>query len=123
MINNETELDKAIEALEQKRMLQEEALIEQFHATKESLEPANIIKSSLGVLGSSSIIGPVLKTAGTIGVGLLTNKLMGGAAVSGGKGLMKTVLKQSAAKSVIKNFDKIKAYGLSIYKNLFENKA
>lgn len=123
MINNADELDRAIEQLEQKKKVQEKDLIAQFQATKESLKPGNLLKSSLGKLGSSGVIGPVLKTAGTIGVSLLTNKMMGGsAAATGTKNLLGSMLKQSAARTVIKNFDKIKAYGLSVYKNIFESK-
>ncbi|MFT3979133.1 MAG: hypothetical protein QM687_01595 [Ferruginibacter sp.] len=123
MINNAEELDRAIEALEHTRKSQEKELVEQFHATKESLRPGNLIKSSLGKLGSSDVIGPVLKTAGSLGITLLTSKLMGGApAVSGTKNILGSVLKQSAVKSVVKNFDTIKAYGLSIFQNVFGDK-
>ena len=122
MINNAEELDRAIEELERKRRLQEKDLVEQFKATKESLRPANLIKSSLGKLGSSGVIGPVLKTAGSLGITLLTSRLMGGPPASAAKNILGSVLKQSAVKSVVKNFDKIKAYGLSIYQNVFGDK-
>ena|SRR6218665_2879302 len=123
MINNAEELDRAIEQLEQKRKMQEKEVVAQFYATKESLKPGNLLRSSLGKLGSSGVIGPVLKTAGSIGVSLLTSKIMGGVtAASGAKNVLGNVLKQSAASTVVNNLDKIKAYGLSIYNNVFGDK-
>lgn len=123
MINNEEELAIAIQQLELKKKRQEEELIEHFHATIDSFKPANIIKSAVGKVGDPAVIGTILKTAGSLGVGFLTTKLAGGAAAtSGGRSLIGSLLKQSAAKTVFKNIDKIKAYGLAAYKNLFGKK-
>ena len=122
-INNYQELAVAIEQLELKRKRQEEELVEHFHGTVESFKPGNLLKSAVGKLGSPAVIGSILKTAGSLGVGILTSKLAGGtAAASGGKGLIGSLLKQSAAKTVFNNIDKIKAYGISAYKNLFIKK-
>lgn len=122
-INNYHELAIAIEQLELKRKRQEEELVEHFHETVESFKPGNLFKSAVGKLGNPAVIGTILKTAGSLGVGILTTKLAGGAAAtSGGKGLIGSLLKQSAAKTVFNNIDKIKAYGLSAYKNLFGKK-
>ena len=120
MINNEEELALAIQQLELKKKRQEEELIGHFHATVDSFKPGNLIKSAVSKIGDPSVIGTILKTAGSLGVGLLTTKLAGGAAAtSTGRGLIGSLLKQSAAKTVFSNIDKIKAYGLSTYKNLF----
>ncbi len=118
MIQNTSELNKAIDLLEQKRKLQEQELVEQFRAIKERLKPGNILKNSLEKIGASQWLGPVLQTAGTIGVELLAAKLMGKPTGAGKKSLIKTAIKNSVSHSVIKNFDKLTAYGLSIYKNL-----
>jgi hypothetical protein len=123
IINNSRELEEAIQALEQKKITQEKELVEQFHATVESFKPGNLIRSSLGKLGKSELLGPVLKTAGSLGLGLLTNKLMGGAVVAKGAGnVFSSLLRQQAGRAVINNFDKIKAYGAAIYKNMFTKK-
>ncbi len=123
MINNEEELAIAIQQLELKKKRQEEELIDHFHATVDSFKPSNIIKSAVSKVGDPAVIGSILKTAGSLGVGLLTTKLAGGAAAtSSGRSLIGSLLKQSAAKTVFKNIDKIKAYGLSAYKNLFGKK-
>lgn len=123
MINNEEELALAIAQLEQKRKVQEKELIEHFHATMDSFKPANLLKSAVSKVGNPAVIGTILKTAGSLGVGFLTTKLAGGAAAtSSGRSVLSSLLKQSAAKTVFKNIDKIKAYGVSAYKNLFGKK-
>lgn len=123
MINNEEELAIAIQQLELKRKRQEKELVEHFHATMDSFKPGNLLKSAVSKVGNPAVIGTILKTAGSLGVGLLTTKLSGGAAAtSGGRRLIGSLLKQSAAKTVFNNIDKIKAYGVSAYKNLFGKK-
>ena len=123
IINNEEELSLAIQQLELKRKRQEQELIEHFHATVESFKPGNLFKSAVGKIGNPAVIGSILKTAGSLGIGVLTTKLAGGAAAtSTGRGLISSLLKQSAAKTVFSNIDKIKAYGLAAYKNIFEKK-
>jgi hypothetical protein len=122
-INNATELEEAINALELKKKSQEKELVQHFHSTVEGLKPMNLIKSSLGRLGTSGVLGPVLKTAGSIGIGLLTSKLTGGTiAARGAKNIVGNILKQQAGRAVFNNVDKIKAYGAAIYKNLFTKK-
>jgi len=123
MINNEEELAIAIEQLELKRKRQEKELVEHFHATVDSFKPGNLIRSAVSKVGNPAVISSILKTAGSLGVGLLTTKLAGGAAATAsGRSLIGSLLKQSAAKSVFQNIDKIKAYGLSAYKNIFGKK-
>ena len=123
MINNEEELALAIQQLELKKKRQEAELIAHFHDTVDSFKPGNLIKSAVGKIGNPAVIGSILKTAGSLGVGLLTTKLAGGAAATAtGRGFIGSLLKQSAAKTVFSNFDKIKAYGVSAYQNLFGKK-
>jgi len=122
-INNAAELEMAIQELELKKTAQEKELVEQFHTTVESFKPGNLIRSSLGKLGKSDFLGPVLKTAGSLGLGLLTNKIMGGAVAAKGAGnVIGSLMRQQAGRAVINNFDKIKAYGAAIYKNMFTKK-
>ncbi len=122
-IKNAEELQEAIRQLELKKAAQEQDLTDGFHAKMESLKPGNLIKSSLGSIGKSDLLMPVLKTAGSIGLGLLTNKLVGGAtAARGARSVFGSIMRQQAGRTVINNFDKIKAYGAAIYKNLFTKK-
>jgi len=123
MINNEEDLALAIQQLELKKKQQETELIAHFHSTVDSFKPGNLIKSAVGKIGDPAVIGTILKTAGSLGVGFLTTKLAGGAAATAsGRGLIGSLLKQSAAKTVFSNIDKIKAYGISAYKNIFSKK-
>lgn len=122
-INNAEELKEAIRQLEIKKAVQEQELTDGFHAKMESLKPGNLIKSSLGSIGRSDLLMPALKTAGSIGLGLLTNKFIGGAAAARGAGsVFSSIMRQQAGRAVINNFDKIKAYGAAIYRNLFTKK-
>lgn len=122
-INNARELRVAIEALEVKKQLQKVELISQFHETADSLKPGNLIKSAIGNIMPSEVLGNVLKTAGSVGVGLLTGKLMGGVVgVSTGGKLLTNLLNQTATRTVVNNVDTIKAYGTAIIHNLFKSK-
>lgn len=122
-INNAQELKVAIEKLELRKKIQEEELVAQFHSTIENLKPANLIKSAIGNIQPSAVVGTVLKTAGSIGLGLLSNKLMGGSvAASTGKKILSSLLNRTATETVANNAGTIKAYGRAIIHNLFSKK-
>lgn len=122
-INNSQELEKMIVELEAKQKMQQQELLNQFHVALESLRPMNLIKSSLGKIASPHLVSSVLKTAGSIGIGLLTNKIGGiGLASSGIKTFMGGVVKQSVTSTLLENIDKIKAYGTAIMHNFLGSK-
>lgn len=122
-INNSRELEQIILELEAAKKLQQQELLTQFHVAVDSLRPMNLIKSSLGKIASPHMVSTVLKTAGSIGIGLLTNKIGGvGMASSGIKTFMGGVVKQSVTSTVLGNVDKIKAYGTAIFNNFFGGK-
>ena len=99
-INNAHELKLAIKQLETKSKQQEEELKLQFKATAESFKPGNLIRSSLEGIPAAAVIGSILKTAGTLGVGLLTSKIVGGgAAASTGRRLVGGLLNQTATQA------------------------
>ncbi|MBC7866399.1 MAG: hypothetical protein H7X88_02590 [Gloeobacteraceae cyanobacterium ES-bin-316] len=122
-ISNTAELRTAIQILESKKQVQQRELVDQFHVTVESLKPGNLIKSAIGNIVPVEVLGGILKTAGTVGVGLLTSKIVGGAAVaSKGRGILSGLLSQTATRTVVNNMDTIKAYGTAIIQNLFIKK-
>ena len=122
-INNSQELEKMIAELEAKQKMQQQELLKQFHVSLESLRPMNLIKSSLGKIASPHLVSSVLKTAGSIGIGLLTNKIGGiGLASSGIKTFMGGVVKQSVTSTLLENIDKIKAYATAIMNNFWGSK-
>jgi hypothetical protein len=121
--NTTAALKAAIQQLEEQKKMQQQELVQHFYVTKESLRPANLFRSAVSNIDAAGILGTVIKTAGTIGAGLLAGKLAGGgAAVEGGRGLLRMFLKQAAGNGIINNRDKLKAYGIAIFNNLFSKK-
>jgi hypothetical protein len=120
---NIAELKAAIAVLEAQKKLQQQELVQHFQATKESLKPANLFRAAVGNIDKSGVLNTVIKTASTIGAGLIAGKLVGGStAVASGQGLLRFFLKQAASSGILSNKDKIKAYGTAIYNNLFAKK-
>ena len=120
-IKNAIDLDSAIADLEKKKIIQEAILKNQYHATIEHYKPKNLIKSAFkNVLEPGETGNTILKTVGGIGAGLLANNLVFGAGATSliGK-FASNALKVGATNTVLNNKDKIAAWGISIYKNLF----
>lgn len=119
-INSKSELEAAIIELEKRKQLQESLLIAQFKATRESLRPVNLIKNSFKKLTQApDIKHDVLNNVAGIGAAILSKKLFIGRSSSIIKKLLSIPLELIVAKTTINNADKIKAYGISIYNNLF----
>lgn len=122
-ISNVQELEEAIFKLESKKLQQKDELTSEFKSTVESLKPMNLIKSSLHKINKNHLAKTVLKTAGGIGVALLTNKMTGGTfKPRGTKSVVGSLVKSTLGAAVLNNSDKIKAYGTAIIKNFFGNK-
>ena len=122
-INSKTALRKRILELEQKKADQEEMLKTKFNATKESMKPVNLIKEGFSNFTAADGMGAgILKTAAGIGVGLLTKNILAGSSSSKITKALGKVIEIAAANTTIENAGKIKAYGVSIYRNLFRKK-
>ncbi len=123
-INNAIDLNAAIKALEEKRLIQEVILKKQYNDTIDHYRPKNLIKSAFsGMLEPGETAHTILKAAGGIGAGLLAKNLLpGGMATSLVGKLASNALKLGATTTVFNNTDKIAAWGISIYKNLFTKK-
>ncbi len=121
-ITNKQELEARIIELEKQRVIEESLLVSQFHTTKEALRPGNIIKSAFGKLGTPGTVAhSSVKAAGGLGVGFLTKKILGTSGSLTGK-LLNTAVELTAGTGMYKNTDKLKAYGIAIYHNLFKHK-
>lgn len=121
-INSLQELEARIIEFEKRKIIQESLLISQFQTTKDSFKPKNIIKNAFSTLGTPGTMAhTVLKAAGGIGMGLLTKNILGKSTSLTGK-LLNTAVELTAGTGMYKNTDKLKAYGLAIYHNLFKNK-
>lgn len=122
VINNATELSETIDTLEKKDKILREELTVQYQATMNGLTPGNMIKSALHKMIPSNGVGTVLKTAGSLGLGLIGNMITGGIPLLSGNNIAGSLAKMVATKSVMKNTGKISAYGKAIYHNLFKKK-
>jgi hypothetical protein len=121
-INNKQELEARIIEFEKKKVIQESLLVSQFHTTKESLRPKNLIKKAFSNLGTPGTAAhTVLKAASGLGIGILTKQVLGKSNSLTGK-LLNTAVELTAGTGMYKNTDKLKAYGIAIYHNLFKNK-
>lgn len=122
-IKNAIDLEAAIAALEQKRIIQEKILKKQYNDTIDHYRPKNLIKSAFNnVLEPGETGSTILKAAGGIGAGLLAKNLVFGGATSFLGKVASNALKIGATNTVINNRDKIAAWGISIFKNLFAKK-
>lgn len=119
-INNSHDLQAAVIELEKRKVIQEGLLKEQFHETRESLRPINIIKSSFSkITHSPEIRNGVFKTVAGIGIGLLTKNMFLGKAIPLVKSLVGNAVETSVEKTVKTGADTVKAYGTAIYHHLF----
>ena len=120
-INNVIDLDAAIAEMEKKRVIQETILKNQYRETIDHYRPKNLIKSAFkGALEPGETGNTILKTVGGIGAGLLAKNLVFGAGATSLLGkFASNALKVGATNTVINTNDKIAAWGISIYKNLF----
>lgn len=122
-INNATDLQSAIVELEKRKVIQESLLKEQFHETRESLKPLNLIKSSFSKLTHTpEIRDGVFKTVAGVGIGLLTKNMFLGQAIPLVKSLVGKSVEESVDKTIKNGADTIKAYGTAIYHNIFGKK-
>ena len=120
-ITTTEELDLAIIELEKRKVVQQSILVSQFHDTYESLKPGNLLKSAFHkITESGDARSTALKAIGGIATGILTKKLLVGKTSSFVGSLLSNALKIGTTKAVYSNSDKIKAYGLAIYHNLFK---
>ncbi|MDB5202269.1 MAG: hypothetical protein JWQ27_1678 [Ferruginibacter sp.] len=121
-INNTDELDLAIIELEKRKVVQQSILLSQFHTTYEGLKPINLIKNAFHkITEPGDTRGTILKAVGGIGAGFLAKNLLIGKSTSVVGSLISNAVKVTATNVVLKNAEKIKAYGTAIVHNLFKS--
>ena len=124
MITNRHELEAAIVELEKKQVIQKSVMISQWHETKESFLPKNIIKDAVHrLIDPDTALGAIIKAAGGLGMGFLTKRLLLGTTHSLPAKILGTALNLTTTGTVYSNAEKLKAYGLAIYHNLFNKKS
>ncbi len=122
-INNYSDLHAAIATLEQQKEVQKDKLTEQFHATIESLKPINLLKTSLNkAVHSPGTVGNIIKSAVSLGVGLLSKKILIGKSTGVAKKLFGAAIKFGVAGLVSKQSNSIKSGGLNLLGKIFKSK-
>ena len=122
-IHNAHDLETAIAELEKRKVVQEQLLSSQYHATVESLKPSNLIKNAFSKITSTPTLrAGIIKTVAAAGIGLLTRKIMAGKYAAIGKKLLGNAVDLAAPHTAIGNKEKLKAYGTAIFNSLFKKK-
>lgn len=124
IVTNKEELEAAIAQLKIQKAEQKDALSAQFKETYQSFMPMNILKSAVHkAIEPGELRSTLLKAAGGIGAGLLTKGLLNKTATTATGSFLNKALKAGATTAILKNTDKIKAYGIAIYHQLFKGKS
>lgn len=78
-ITNSTDLKEAIKLLEEKKIAQQELLMEEFNYTKEKLKPSNVIRNIFNqIITGPNMIRTVLITSLGLTAGYITKKYFQG---------------------------------------------
>jgi len=116
VIKNSSDLKAAIAELERKKIIQEEALLNELQTTYESLKPVNFIKQA----ASSPVVrSSLVKGAIGLGAGILSKNLVVGNFGGLLKKIVGNILEFGVAALVAKNSDKIKEKGTGLLKKFF----
>jgi hypothetical protein len=122
-INNQADLKMAILNLERKNAVQKELLIEQFHATHDSLRPVNLIKNIVkDITGSPDLGTNIINSSIGLATGFISKKILIGRSSNFFKKILGNIIELGVANVVAKNSDGLKEKGASFFKNLFKKK-
>ena len=122
-INNSSELQAAIKKPELQKELQKDLLVKHFNATYQSLKPFNILKNSLSkVIHSPVAVDNIINTSLSLGVGLISKKLLLGKSSGILKKLLGTAMEFGIAGMISKQSNSLKLGGLNLLSKLFKSK-
>lgn len=122
-INNSAELRDTIKRLEQQQEAQKDKLVEQFHVTYESFRPVNILKNSINkVVHSPGTADNIVSAGISIGLGLLSKKLVIGKSAGIAKRLLGTAMELGVGSLVANKAASIKSGGLNLLSKIFKSK-
>jgi hypothetical protein len=123
-ITNVKDLQVAIAELENKKLVQKELLVEQFHETYEHFQPLNLLKNAVkGIDFSPASVGDTLTNAAiSAGAGFLSKKLFIGRSNNIFKRLFGLAVELGVANLVSKNSDEIKEKAVKFFKNFIKPK-
>ena len=122
-INNSIDLKAAIEQLENKNLVQKNAITDQFNDTLESLKPINLLKSSFNkVVRSPGLVENIINATVGLGAGFLSKKMLIGKSSSILKKLLGNAVEFGVAGLITKNSGSIKNTGLGLFNKIFHSK-
>ncbi len=117
MIQTQQDLKNAIQQLQEQRLVQKQAIQQQFYLTYQSLKPVNLVKHMLQeISGSTEIKNTVLETGIGLGTGILSKSLFVGASRSFIKQVLGNVLQYGVTNLVTSHPSIFKNVGKSILK-------
>lgn len=115
-INSELSLREAIVALETKQIEEGKVLREQFHVAYESVQPINLIKSTLKeVYNSNEIREKLITTSIGLATGYLSKTLFEGTSHSPNRKLVGTALMFGITELVANHPEEVKAFGKGVF--------
>ena len=114
-------LKMRIEFLEKNRVYQKEAIIDEAHSFMESLKPANLFRSLLhSVQTSSELKSDILHGLVGVGTGFLTNKMLLSSFHGPLKNILATVVQAGITNVAVKYPDEIKAKSISFLTRMLQ---
>ena len=117
------DLKAAILELQDRQQREKHHLLSNFHGFTESLKPINLIKSSYNkVKDTPGIAGTVLKAGVSLGVGLLSKKILLGKTPGFLRKVLGSAIQMGVTGLVAKKTDSIKSTGGHFLKNLLGSK-
>jgi hypothetical protein len=122
-ITNAAGLQNAVQQLEVQQAHELVLLKAAFNTTTESLQPINIIRSTLkNAMTAPDLKVDVIKAAIGLTTGVLAKKLMIGKTINPFKKLLGVLIEMTVANKVVKNADEIKSTGSMLLNTLFHKK-
>ena len=121
-IKNSEDLKAAILELEDRKQRQQQELVQNIKQFKESLTPANLLKSGFNkVKESPGMTGTILKASLGLGVGLLSKKLLLGKSPGFLRKIIGSAIQMGVTGLVAKKTDDIKSSGDSFFKKILRS--
>jgi hypothetical protein len=123
-IKNSKDLKAAILELQDRKRREQQVLVDNFHSVKESMKPANLLKSTFHkVKESPGITGTVLKATLGLGVGLLSKKLLLGKSPGFVRRMIGSAIQMGVTGLVAKKSGTIQSSGLQLIKKILRPKS
>lgn len=122
-LKSKADLDQAIIRLTQLKEQQQQEVVFLFKETTHSLNPVNMVKEKISNLtGPGEARTDILTTVANMAAGMLTKKLVIGKTNNLVSSFIGNLIKTGTFSLLQGHAEEIKAYGTSIYHNLFEKK-